>query len=381
MKRGPNAWINAIVRAFVGCTALGGNPLLVHAVQDDTNERTYLPSVGKWLDWCAAKGVVVDTLPQRDLALADFFAEMCYKLLKHPSVGKATLAGYVHLYPDHRSGLPFARRSLRSWRKLFGQLEREPLPELLWLVVVAECIADGDFGEAVAYAIHFDGVLRGQDIDQLREPDLAWVGGACTATLGDPSRGESVKTGVDQGAEFRRPWVNRILRNYMRGRKGLKVFPFDMEQCRKGFGRRLRRSGVPNVKGPHISRHSAAADIVAKADRGDAGVLERVGRAGRWADVRSCQVYAKAHLLQRMLSRLDDEVVRRGAFLLQNAELLADVWEEEFEAAGRPAGSSTLTSESARISRLRPPRSFEIPDQFKKDNLDVFALVSALRLI
>jgi hypothetical protein len=181
-------------------------------------------------------------------------------------------------------------------------------------------------------------VLREQDVDQLRESDLAFLGGKDTATLGDITRGESVKTGVDQGVEFQRRWVNRILGRYVRGRGGQKVFPFSMVTYRKGFQRRLRRSRVTGVTGPQRFRHSAAAKMVAEAGPEDKGVFERLRRRGRWADLRSVQVYSKTHLLTRILARLDSEVLRRGAYLMENTDAIAEVWTEAFEAAGREGG-------------------------------------------
>lgn len=101
MKRGPNAWVRAFFRLVVGCTENGANPLLVHAVQDDTLRYTYLPAVKKWLSWIDTNSIRVQLTAERDKAMSDYFAWMCYRKSRHPSAGKATLAGYVHLYPEH----------------------------------------------------------------------------------------------------------------------------------------------------------------------------------------------------------------------------------------------------------------------------------------
>lgn len=230
------------------------------------------------------------------------------------------------------------------------------MPKELLLAIIADASEDGDFCDAASYGAHFDGILREQDVDQTQIGDLSFLGGKWTATLGDPTRGESVKTGVDQGVTFEASWVNRIISSLVRGRADdEKVFVIGMEDYRKGFGRRLRKRGVPNVKGPQIIRHSGAADMVYYAEEDDNGVLERARRRGRWSDIRSCQVYQKLHLLRRMMARLTADVLRYGAYLAQNVDLLAEVWIEEFEKAGRPLGSRKAAFDKTRTHRLRPP--------------------------
>ena len=86
---------------MIGSTREGRNPLRVHAVQDDSNEKQYLPAAGKYIDWCAENGIPVNDVDQRDEAMADFFAKLYYHDHKHPSRGSSTLSGYHYLYPEH----------------------------------------------------------------------------------------------------------------------------------------------------------------------------------------------------------------------------------------------------------------------------------------
>lgn len=116
------------------------------------------------------------TVSQRDYLMADYLAEMCYGQCRHPSLGKAVLSAYGHLNPEHSGMMKVASRALSCWKKLFAVLEREPLPAILVYVLILEGVRGCDFAEALAYAIHFNGFLRDQDIEQARNEDWAHVG-------------------------------------------------------------------------------------------------------------------------------------------------------------------------------------------------------------
>ena len=101
-KRGPWAWVNACLRVMIGSTREGRNPLLVHAVQDDSNEKQYLPATGKYIDWCAENGIPVNNVEQRDEAMADFFAKLCYATLCfRERASKPTICGHQELPELH----------------------------------------------------------------------------------------------------------------------------------------------------------------------------------------------------------------------------------------------------------------------------------------
>lgn len=360
--------MNALMRVMVGSTREGRNPLLVHTVQDDSNPSQYLPQVNRWLSWCGEKDVSVDTVDERDEAMADYFAHACYVECSLPWRGKSTLAGYGHLYPEHQGLLKRAARALKGWRKLFAQLEREPVPVILLFLFIVDAMCDGEWGESASYVLHMCGFLREEDIFQAAGWDFTHLGAFINLLLGDASRGESVKTGVDQGVEIREAWAVRILRAYLRKRRRApRVFTFTQKKYRQGFQRRLRKYGARPQRGVYVIRHSATAEFVAKAladteqKEDTAGVMERARRIGRWSDIRPMQVYTKTHLLARALEGLDVEVRRRGAYLQENLDLLADIWEKEFVADGeREVGNPS----KMRDFWLRPGPGYVLPERY-----------------
>jgi hypothetical protein len=360
--------VNSIVRCMIGSTSQGKNPLLVNAVQSDTNLKQYLPVLRRWVEFCDRNGMSLEDTVSRDNAMADWFAELCYKECRHPSIGKSCLSGYSHVYPEHAGKMPLAARSLKSWRKLFKQLEREPLPEELLMVLIVSMICEGEFEESAAYAMHFDGVMREQDIFQADCEDFVHMGGTSTLTLGRVDRGETVKTGVDQGIEFTTPWVVKIIRGLVRGRRRGKVFRVPKARYQSGFTQWLQKYRVPPQRGVYVWRHSGAAARVRAALRRKENmsqVMDALRRRGRWASMTALQVYTKTHLLNRILAQLDEEVLRWGSWLIAHQDEVAEVWVRCFEEAGRPLYPRAPTADVTRGHDLRAPSDYVTPEDLQ----------------
>ena len=259
-----------------------------------------------------------------------------------------------------------ASRSLKAWKKLFATLEREPLALILILLMIVDAMCEGAWGESLSYAINTNGFLREQDVFQAVVSDFFDLGSRVVQSLGDPLRGESVKTGVDQGVEYTEGWIVKMLRAYRRRRKKSdRMFSFSSKRYNRGFQQRLKKFGARPQRGVYVLRHSGAANYVARALREEKeevnAVLEKGRRRGRWANLKSMQVYTKTHLLARSIASLRPDVLRRGAYLLDNLDLLADVWVERFFEAGEQENSHSYWS---RDMRLRPPPGYEIPDDY-----------------
>ena len=143
------------------------------------------------------------------------------------------------------------------------------------------------------------------------------------------------------------------------------MFSFSSKRYNRGFQQRLKKFGARPQRGVYVLRHSGAANYVARALREEKeevnAVLEKGRRRGRWAHLKSMQVYTKTHLLARSIASLRPDVLRRGAYLLDNLDLLADVWVERFLEAGERENSH---SDWSRDMRLRPPPGYEIPDDY-----------------
>lgn len=352
------------MRDFVGSCARGDNPLLVHAVQGKSNLGSYLPYARKFLDWVDEKGADFGKVDENDGAMGDYFAEMCYRKQKGPSIGKSTLSGYLHLYPKHRDHMQYARRALGTWKKLHPQKEKEPVPEELLMLMGYEALADGRFDVALQIMLHFDCLFRNQDMDQMHKRDVKLLKRLASFTLGDPERGESVKTGVDQGVLLYREWLYSMLKEYYEARPEGKFFMRgeDYDRMYAKYGQRVGAK----PKRSYRLRHSGASHYIFYK------ILEEetTQRRGRWMHRKSMIPYTKLHLLVCALAEIPEDSLRRGAYLASNPEVFRDAWIREFRAAGSPANGIGGHISRTRLGTLEPPTEWELPDRYTEPQLN-----------
>ena len=77
--RGEEAWRRVAADGMPAGRAEGGvNLLHVHSVQDATATDAYLPEVSAFLREARSRGWRLDTMLERDQALADMIAILCY---------------------------------------------------------------------------------------------------------------------------------------------------------------------------------------------------------------------------------------------------------------------------------------------------------------
>jgi hypothetical protein len=160
-KRGAFGWLMGQGRDFRGSTQKGENPLVVHAVQDQSNLSNYLPRVRQFHSWVRYHSRPFGRDYQQDWALADFLAVKCYHEDVLPHWGKGCVAAFLHLYPDMSGKMPYTARALQTWTKLYLVLEREPIVEELVFCLVGDALLRGDFWTALGFSLHYDGYLRG----------------------------------------------------------------------------------------------------------------------------------------------------------------------------------------------------------------------------
>lgn len=343
--RGPLAWINAAGRNLVGATKQGKNPLLVNTVQGRTNLNRYLPLLSGFWAWMSFNGVSFSGAQQQDWAMADYLAVLAYMIDCDVATGKFVLAAFLHLYPEMHGSMPCAARCLTSWAKLRSVREREGICEEACWCMICDAIEEGEIWEALGYWMIWDAFFRGQDLFQMLYQDFLVASGSAGVTLGDPARGEQVKTGTDQGVVFEDPGLVKIVKHIAPfGAPGEKVFKVKSETFRRKFKRRLRRRKMPDTDGPHRLRHGSAANAIRRKTK----TLEGIRRRGRWANIKNVQIYTREHLWLRNLSRMSPDDVDRGQFIMHNTDLLADIWLAIYE-DGRQIGD-----DSYRAGRGRP---------------------------
>ena len=150
----------------------------------------------------------------------------------------------------------------------------------------------------------------------LRKEDLAWDGDMVAAHLGRGVRGESSKSGRDQGVVFEDPYAVAVLRRRVAKLKdGGKVFPISGNTLRDWW-RRAAKALKLDLGPPHSMRHTGASRDLATGYRS----FEQVQRRGRWKSMESVQRYARPHMWAAALADLPAEIRERGESILSQRQ-------------------------------------------------------------
>ena len=175
-------------------------------------------------------------------------------------------------------------RAVSTWGRAAPSEEGGPAARETIYVIAMDMMVHDQWLEALATLLALDCYLREQDWDQLRgedvflhrrpdgPPEVALL-------LGRRHRGESVKTGQEQGVKIDDEFVARAMAARVGSIQGSdKVFPFNSEQFRSRWRQSQARLGLQWVGPPHTLRHSGPS-CDATSGRRD---LEQIRRRGRW---------------------------------------------------------------------------------------------------
>jgi hypothetical protein len=319
--RGAGAWERVAHAGLPPGRAEGGvNLLHVHAVQDGTNAQAYIPAVRAFLVEARTRGWSLGTVEQRDRALADMLAILCYVREAGVQSGRNLMAGFQHVYPEHADRLPEAARAMQAWERLGTSGEGAPICAEAWGALVLAFLRSGDDEGALITALKFDCLLRGQDWEHLRVADVCGSEAAdgsleVALLLGVRERGESVKTGSNQGVVIDRAWVAQWLLEFkaQRERAGATfLFTLSRDEFGSRFHLQQRRLQI-DVGPPHRLRHGGAATLIAA---GGLPVVTAVKLRGRWESDKSLRRYTKMHILAAQRASLPPAVLRLGRLFL-----------------------------------------------------------------
>lgn len=328
IKRGPEAWNQHQVNPLRPLSAGGTTRLLAHAVADNT-ARQWIPRVRAFLMWARALGRPMSTIRHVDEALAEYFDHMCYSEQCQPWLGTSVMFGLLHVMPEYSGSLYLASRSLRGWRRLPTSVEGGPLcEEAVWVVAIA-LIASGLLFEGCWVLMQYDSYAREQDMEMLRGPDVTFSSGVVALSFGVSTRGESVKTGTNQGVVLRRAVVGDIalaLKNHAVSTDAVRLFPVMQATLRKRWHAAFRPLGMPHARPPHALRHTGPSEDLARSRSS----LEAVRRRGRWRSMDSVQRYTKTFALTKFRARMPPALYERG---LQIARRLRDAVADALKAA------------------------------------------------
>ena len=244
--RGARAWEQArLVQPVLT------NRLCIHAVDDNTNRR-YIKEVKRLLQDVQRHGTAFDTYAERDAALANYLSSLCYLHLSSVGVGNAVFFGFLHIYEDHRDKMPQSARALKSWLRMASQGEGKPMDRSSIACVAMWLLKRGKLYECLLVLISFDCCLREQDWSLLRTQDVSFDKEGASLALGVRARGETVKTGSDQGAVVRFEVVRAILKAAVQvAHEGDLIFPLSAATFRKRWWEALKDLNLEWCGPPH----------------------------------------------------------------------------------------------------------------------------------
>ena len=169
-------------------------------------------------------------------------------------------------------------------------------------------------GDAIVLAV--DGYLREQDLFQLQVRDVILDKGVATLLLGVGSRGESSKTGRDQGVVLDEPLSFSILQRRCQDKKpSAKVFPRLTPLSYNKWWKWAAQQACGDKHGagnPHSARHSGPSRDLTTGYRS----LEMIMKRGRWKALTSIHRYAKPHAWYACISQLGPRERARGDEIL-----------------------------------------------------------------
>lgn len=286
----------------------GTNRLLTHAVAD-SSARAWSKRVRTFLSDVKKNDTPFETFQQRDAALADYMADLCFLERSGYSAGVQLLAGFCHFFPEHRGQLPLSSRAVSSWLRLASPLEGGPVaPEALGLMALG-MVRAGMFQSALVLLLSFDAFFRSHDAFGICKGDLNYDGKLFSIAVGRRDRGASAKTGTDQGVVLDRTWLGWLLWFWQQDLVvGESFWSLDASRYRKDWGSMQRALGLEGIGPAHSVRHSGPALQAMQGRRS----LEEIRRRGRWKSLNSVQRYTKAHKLVEARARLDDDQRRTG---------------------------------------------------------------------
>ena len=342
-KKGPRAFDNAAYEAKVngGGASWGSSPrplrLLVHAVQDDTN-LDYVDEVKPFLEKVAQERLPFSTPEERDLTLAGELDFRCFTARRPLCSGTRLFYGIIHIFPEWKFQMPISLRAVHSWEKLRSTWEGGPAAKETIYFICGKAIEMGYVSEAIAFLVAFDCYLREQDWIQLKCEDVfidlsrrkSKVSARVALMLGRKHRGESVKTGQEQGVLIDDSLLSLLLWARVKDAPPDElVFKTTAARAGRVWREILEKNQLQWVGPLHTLRHSGPTHDVLHQRRS----VEDVQRRGRWTQSKSMLRYAKPHALVVHKARLPEDVMKKGRELVH-----------DFRPALRPVKSDSFWS-------------------------------------
>jgi hypothetical protein len=286
---------------------------LCHTVTDETGLDRYLPAVRGFLDFAEARNLMVITWEEKDMAMAAYLGTLMYKKDGGPSAGDLALNGFIYVWPAAGGRLPTSWRIMKGWHKTHVKGEGQPMAYEAAVAVGHTMRGLGFVEEADCLDVALDGYLREQDLFQLRVEDIVEErSGLATVLLGVPERGESTKTGRQQGVRLDTVHASNILLQRKAAmREGELVFTTNPVRYRQAIDKSCQKLGIATPPA-HSIRHTGPSRDAFEAYR----TMAQIKRRGRWNADGSLLRYAKTHAYATVLANMPTNVMTLGQQLL-----------------------------------------------------------------
>ena len=308
-KRGALAWSHSDQRSDAALKWT----LLAHSVSDDTGLQSYLKEVSQFLDLAQSRQWPLATYAEIDDALCKYQAVQCYREDRHANAGEQLMNGYAYLYPDRK--MPEAWRACKAWSRVTIGEEGQPVPDETlaymedWLRSRRETAAQI---AGMVIPVQTDAYARESEILNLRREDVIDNNEEVALFFGRAHRGESAKTGRNQGVRLDFPHSTDLVRQRVKLAPGAtsKLFPISSATYQKWW--RLAAQEAGTTAPPHSCRHTGPSRDLATGYRD----MLQVQRRGRWAAEKSVRRYAKTHAWIAVTNAQPPHVTSRGSELL-----------------------------------------------------------------
>ena len=320
-KRGALALVNA--RSF-GQPAHGVLRSLVHAVNDTTNKE-YVKEVQLMLKTVWNRRLPFDSDKDKDRAIAMILDEMRYIQQTPLGRGQKVFHGFCHIFPEFKNALPLSWRVVHSWNDEGKSWEGSSASSQCIFAMILDMITHGDVVAGIATWNALDGYLRGQDWKMLRKEDVFSIqkhkgsGVRVAQMFGRRHRGESVKTGQEQGVDIDDECLAMLIHEYCKDLADSdKLYDISEVEYRHAWDSAQRRLKLQWVGPPHTLRHTKPSEDSANGTRS----VDEIQKRGRWTQAKSMQRYSKPHALTIHLSRLPGNIREIGDDVMANKDKL-----------------------------------------------------------
>jgi integrase len=268
---------------------------LLRARLKDKTFENYQRAVSRFVHWCRFENRIIDTLPQLDSALLDYF-EWCYRSRLSKQLCINTLSGIIAFRSETKGHLPYAADAIKGWQIAVPSVQRPPVTWPIACVIAVYMASHNMLAAAIGTLLGFDCFLRISELCSLRVSDvidaeLSPVDQSWLYSIG--LRLRDTKTGLNQSVTVINPGVAQLLRllvhaRRIKGGRDASLLQLSARQYRYRFKQVCQRLSLDSTLTPHSMRHGGATHYYMRGMS-----IADVQARGRWESQKTCKRYVQ----------------------------------------------------------------------------------------